>query len=296
MLLAVRRTILQVTARPFSTTKFYRYALNMAAPENPVDQETFKRKALLERGQFTELEKQILAILFELRRSDVTAKLTESQIKEKLPPLSIGPDSFRPAVAKLRQKLSAYNRKSTTKFTIPLRHYRLVIFQNESKQKVKPPKSDTVRLLLERATSQDPFEQIICGSSEDVVYLSIASQTTFDEQIQPWFKAKQIRAKHFRVLTWQPRKKILINALANLVGLDEQVTYSYIKNSWNKWKRLEKAYEAVEVYGYNLFPTIGGVCNDQQMRVELVPFNCIGRSYTIVRQEACDRAHQDRKS
>ena len=85
-----------------------------------------------------------------------------------------------------------------------------------------------------------------------------------------------MKAKHFRVLTWQPKKEYsdgAVKALADHTFLSPETFRGNMDYAWRKWKGLEKTNPFVEVYGYSSVPTAQAICNDDYLQLELLPFN-----------------------
>jgi hypothetical protein len=214
---------------------------------------------------------RILRALFELWKGDPDAGLSGTELFGRLGSnLAIIEDSLRPAIGKLRLRLAAYN----DRFKKPVRFqvsfgppYQLLVSPSQTQH------HDFVPIIFGRGNPIDPFEEIICGESEDVLFVGIASQQAFGEHIEPWFDKGRIKAKHFRVLTWRPKSDDVIDLFANHIGISKRVLIRNIRGAWENWKQLENDHETtVEVYGYSSPPALA-VSNDEIIKVEMIPFN-----------------------
>jgi hypothetical protein len=255
----------------------------MTEPEEHISDEEAKPhfERMLSTGKFDGSDRYegILRILFKDRK----ARLRERELAEELGrTMTIGSDSLRPTIEALRAKLGKYNDESGAPvlFNISMGRYQLVVRRREFSRD-----SDGVELLLKRNDPSDPFEDLVCSPSEDVLLISIAMAGLFAEKIKPWFDNNHIKTKHFRVLTWRPRLPSVRNIFAAHLGQTDSIHADYIKAAWRNWKKLEaeqwkkakkgKDVPALEVYGYDVVPTAIGVCNDRYIKIELLPFNPI---------------------
>jgi len=259
-------------------------------PDTP-DAESAHFGDLLSSGEFSgsEIEVKILQTLFDLRQTDRTAALTQDELQARLgSELTRNPDSLRSTILKLRGKLANYNNKPGRPVRIEIprqrRRYRLVV--NIEPQTLSYGSSDVVRILFHRGGPDDRLEDILCAKSEFVLYVSIASQPAYYQQILPWFEQHRVKTKHFCILTWQPvvpapsedpvkvyAASPVVRAYAKILGQTVQGVAENIARAWKMWKDFEKSHASVEVRGYKPIPTLLGVCNDQAVKVELLPFN-----------------------
>ena len=265
----------------------------MPEPQKPVSYAEAKPhfEHMLASGEFSgsDMYISVLQILFQSHRDQLhtdekNPRLTEPELREKLGPQR-NIKSLRSTIGKLRGKLREYNDKNKgvpIVFEIPKRRYWLDV-----SPRIPAGDSDRVQLLLRRNDPNDPFEELVCSPSEDILLISIAMAGVFDQFIQPWFRNNQIKAKHFRALTFRPRSPSVRGAFAAHLGQDESIHRKNIGDAWDKWKKLEKEqwtkaekegnHPTLEVYGYDLPPTAIGVCNYRSFKVELLPFNPIWR-------------------
>jgi hypothetical protein len=223
--------------------------------------------------ELSETENSILSVLltqYKDRKPGLQSKGLYESLKN--PTISVG--SIRSAMQRLQEKIARYNEQARkpVKVIVTDSPYRLLIPSREM------PDAN-VRLLLDRNDRSDPFPRIIHGDCEDIFFMTIASQDTFAEKIEPWFRAGSVKTKHFRVLALKPNSgsNFTVQALAAVFGLNEGTLKNNIELAWKNWKGLEDQHPSVvEVYGYDSIPTALAVFDDQTMRVEFLPFNPVG--------------------
>lgn len=182
-----------------------------------------------------------------------------------------------PIKARIRKKLDIFNRDSDCQFVFTLPegkgNCQLVIERRSAHREG----DGGVSIIFGRSDPKDPFEDIICRSKGSVLFVGIASLPVLAEHIEPWFNSGSIRTKHFRVLTWRPRSGRVIEACAKHIGQETPVLKRNINAAWKSWRKIEQDHaEVVEVYSYSVFPMALSVYDQDQMKVELVPFNRIG--------------------
>lgn len=147
--------------------------------------------------------------------------------------------------------------------------YRLLIQKN-----TRPLSAEGRGLLLlnYRAKQAAWFEKTIC-TSKDVLFVSVGSQLAIYE-IELLLKAGRVAAKHFRVLTWLPASEEVAQAFAEHLDEHPASFMEKARTAWNEWKRLERLYDAFEVYAYATFPSMQAICDaDTSVQIELFPFN-----------------------
>ncbi len=181
--------------------------------------------------------------------------------------------SARVVVSKLKAKLATYNAKhpgSLWRFGLSTSPgYRLVVLPHT-------PSEDLVPLLFShRAQTLDWFRDTICSASDDILFVTVASNHTIT-RIFPWFDSGIVAARHFRVLTWRPKSKGEVAAFAANNGERKADLLANIDSAWASWKRLEVDNECVEVYGYTASPTLQALCGPDAIKVELLLFNRAG--------------------
>ncbi len=180
-----------------------------------------------------------------------------------------------PIMAAIREKLEIFNRESACQLVFELLkgkgNCQLVIHRRPAHQKG----DGGVSIVFGRRDPKDPFEDIVCGSEGEVLFVGIAALSTLNDRIEPWFNSRSIRTTHLRVLSWRPlRSEGLIEACAMHIGHGAPAGLQHtIDAAWERWKKLEQEHDAVEVYAYSALPTALTVYNDRQMKIELLPFN-----------------------
>jgi hypothetical protein len=170
---------------------------------------------------------------------------------------------------KLLPKYERQHRHDLIRFELPLKEYRLRLRREAGKR------DEPVRLLFQNR-SGDWLERFVCKSKGDILHASISSRNSLDDKILRWFERGLVRATHFRVLTWRPSEEYragAVAALARQLNLSPKTLQDNMDYAWEKWKGLEEKHEFVEVYGYGPTPTAQATCNDQFIKVELLPLN-----------------------
>jgi len=93
------------------------------------------------------------------------------------------------------------------------------------------------------------------------------------------------KLKPLYVLAWRPvvkdreelaeacERSPVVQAYADVLSQDVDAHAGNIAFAWDEWQKLEKKYQAIEVYGYAPIPTLVGVWNDQNLLIEAVPWN-----------------------
>jgi len=239
----------------------------------------FKRLCVSDEFRKAHLCVQVLRTLFESFQRDPQHVFSDTEIAEAVE-LRMSSDhqsasrgQVRTAISDIRSRLRKYRDRNTGNSIIfdvvGNGDYRLAIQH-------RVPAEDRVRFIFEhRKHTEAWFEETVCGPSSDVLLVSIASQHTLD-LLSPWFADGLVKAKHFRVLTWRPRSRLVTASLCEHLGETLPRFAKNLRDAWKSWKQLQDKYEFVEVYGYSSVPTTQGVCSDTAIKVELLPFHRAG--------------------
>jgi hypothetical protein len=147
------------------------------------------------------------------------------------------------------------------------RGYGLAINEAELRQESKVP------IIFEhRGKNADLLRQFVCDPTDDLLFVSISLDKILD-RVRPWFEQGLVRARHVRVLIWQPAAEDAVEALALHLG---QITCDFqanIKKAWTNWTALAQQHSFLKVRGYASVPTMNAILTAKLIQVELLPFN-----------------------
>ena len=225
---------------------------------------------------------RVLNALFDQWKEDSRTTMLQIPLaaKAKLPVDEITQNSstaVRQAIGKLRNELIPrfyrQNPHEALELEIP-ENPRGVGYNLDIRR--RPTASDAgdqeiVPIVLEHRHNSGRFRKVICEAN-NILFVTVGSQHTLDI-IFPWFENQIVRASHFRVLVWRPESAEIARAFTDHTGESASRFVEKQMRAWQSWKRMELDHPFIEVYGYTSVPTLQGLCGDDSVQIEILPFH-----------------------